>query len=164
MLAATFDSLDSFFSSTAWLVARNLGLFVVAFFWLAIAWWTVRDARRRIDDAWLVAVAGALALLLPYVGAVVYMLFRPAELLVEVHERELEIRALEQRLGTTVLHCPKCKADVDPAFLVCPICTTRLKEPCRGCHAPLEPLWRVCPFCESPVELPLRAEARGRSE
>lgn len=154
LLGATFDSLDDFFSSTTWLVARNLALFFVAFFWLAIAWWAVRDARRRIDDPWLVALGALVALGLPYLGAVVYLLFRPAELLEDVRERELELRALEERLGGRVLQCPKCRAEADPSFLVCPICTTRLKKPCRGCHAPLEPLWQVCPYCESPAEAP----------
>lgn len=154
LTAATFDSLDEFFHSTTWLVARNLALFFVAFFWLAIAWWVVRDARRRIDDPWLVAVAGLVGLVLPFVGAIVYLLFRPAELLEDVRERELEIRAMEERLGRRLLHCPKCRAEVESTYLVCPVCTTRLKRACRGCHAPLEPLWQVCPYCESPAEAP----------
>jgi predicted amidophosphoribosyltransferase len=40
---------------------------------------------------------------------------------------------------------------VEPSFLVCPVCTTRLKEACVSCKAPLEPLWQVCPHCETPV-------------
>ncbi len=42
----------------------------------------------------------------------------------------------------------------EPAFLVCPVCTTHLKEPCRACEAPLEPLWQVCPYCTAPVKAP----------
>lgn len=152
MLASTFDSFNSFFSSTTWFVVRNVGIFFLVFFWLAIAWWVVRDARRRIEDPWLVGVAGAVGLALPYLGSVVYMLFRPGELLDDVRERELEIRAMEERLGGRILHCPKCRAEVLPAYVVCPVCTTRLKRACRGCHAPLEPLWQVCPFCEAPAE------------
>jgi hypothetical protein len=152
MLAVTFDSIDSFFSSTTWFVVRNVGIFFLVFFWLAIAWWVVRDARRRIEDPWLVGVAGAVGLALPYLGSVVYMLFRPGELLDDVRERELEIRAMEERLGGRILHCPKCRAEVLPTYVVCPVCTTRLKRACRGCHAPLEPLWQVCPFCETPAE------------
>jgi hypothetical protein len=152
MLAATFDSIDSFFSSTTWFIIRNVGIFFLVFFWLAIAWWVVRDARRRIEDPWLVGVAGAVGLALPYLGSVVYMLFRPGELLDDVRERELEIRAMEERLGGRILHCPKCRSEVLPTYVVCPVCTTRLKRACRGCHAPLEPLWQVCPFCETPAE------------
>ncbi len=36
-------------------------------------------------------------------------------------------------------------------FLVCPVCTTRLKQACASCGAPLEPLWQVCPYCETPI-------------
>lgn len=154
LVASTFSSLDDFFSSTTWLVARNVALFFVTFFWLAIAWWAFRDARRRIDDPLLVGLAVLLVLALPFVGVLVYLLFRPAETLDDARERELELRALEERLGTRILACPKCRAEVEASFLVCPICTTRLKKPCRGCHAPLEPLWQVCPYCESPAELP----------
>jgi predicted amidophosphoribosyltransferase len=38
------------------------------------------------------------------------------------------------------------------SFLICPICTTKLKQACTNCKAPLEALWQVCPFCETPVE------------
>jgi predicted amidophosphoribosyltransferase len=51
-----------------------------------------------------------------------------------------------------------CRAEVDPAFLVCPVCTTKLKQACTGCRAPLEPLWQVCPYCETPVESPRAVE------
>lgn len=150
-MAATFDSIDAFFDSTTWLVARNLAVFFVVFFWLAVAWWAVRDARRRVEDPWLVAVAGVVVVGLPYLGALVYLLLRPAELIADVRERELEIRAMEERLGRRILHCPKCRAEVEPSFRVCPVCTTRLKRGCSGCGAPLEPLWQVCPHCETPA-------------
>ena len=166
MVAATFDSVSGFFDSTTWLVARNLGIFFLVLFWLSIAWWVVRDARRRIEDPLLVAVAGVLGLVLPYVGALVYLLFRPAELLADVRERELEIRSMEERLGGRLLHCPKCRAGVESTFLLCPVCTTRLKRGCRGCNAPLEPLWQVCPLCETPADAtvaPLR-QRRGANE
>lgn len=151
-VAATFDSVGSFFDSSTWLIARNLGIFFLALFWLSIAWWVVRDARRRIEDPLLVVVAGVLGLALPFVGALVYLLFRPPELIDDVRERELEMRSMEERLGARLLHCPKCRAGVESSFLVCPVCTTRLKRACRACNAALEPLWQVCPYCETPAE------------
>ncbi|MDE3024879.1 MAG: zinc ribbon domain-containing protein, partial [Acidobacteriota bacterium] len=120
-------------------------------FWLASAYWTVKDARRRIDDSWLLVLA-ALVGLVPYVGPLVYMLFRPPEYLEDVRERELEIRAMEERLSHHALVCPVCRTDVDPSFLVCPICTTKLRQACATCRAPLEALWQVCPYCETPIE------------
>ncbi len=130
---------------------RNLTLFLVAVFWLSIAFWVFKDARRRIEDPWLVGMATLLGLV-PFVGPIIYMLFRPPEYLEDVRERELEIKAMEERLSRRDLHCPVCRAEVDPSFLVCPVCTTRLRQSCRNCKAPLEALWQVCPYCETPVE------------
>ena len=147
----SFKSFTDFFNSGTWLVIRNLALFFVAVFWLATAFWVYKDARRRIEDPWLVAMATVLGLVPPFVGALVYMLFRPPEYLDDVRERELEIRAMEQGLRGRE-HCPVCRAEVDPTYLVCPVCTTKLKQACTSCKAPLEPLWQVCPFCEASIE------------
>jgi hypothetical protein len=146
------NGLFDFFSSGTWAVIRNLTLFFVAVFWLAVAFWVYKDARRRIEDPWLVGMATLLGLMPPFIGALIYMLFRPPEYLEDVRERELEIKAMEERLSRRDLHCPVCRADVDATFLVCPVCTTRLRQSCRTCKAPLEALWQVCPYCETAVE------------
>jgi predicted amidophosphoribosyltransferase len=91
------------------------------------------------------------------------MLFRPPEYLEDVRERELEIKAMEQRLARRDMHCPVCRAEVDSAFLVCPVCTTRLRQSCRNCKQPLEALWQVCPYCETAVE-PAAVEALGQTQ
>jgi Double zinc ribbon len=150
--------LAAFFDSQTWIVVRNVGIFFVAVFWLSVGYWVYKDARRRIEDPWLVAMATLLGLVPPFLGALIYMLFRPPEYLEEVHERELEIRAMEERLRGRDLRCPVCRAEIDPGFLVCPVCTTRLKQACASCKAPLEPLWQVCPHCETPVARPSPVE------
>jgi Double zinc ribbon len=151
-VASTFGSLHDFFSSGAWQVVRNLTILFVVIFWLATAWWVYKDARRRIEDPWMIATAVVVGLIPPFLGPVIYMLFRPPEYLEDVRERELEIRAMEERLSRRDLHCPVCRAEVGPDFLVCPVCTTKLKQACVNCSAPLEALWQVCPYCETPVE------------
>jgi hypothetical protein len=143
-------SLDSDFL----IVARNLAIFFVAVFWVATVYWVYKDARRRIDDPWMVAMATVLGAIPPFLGPIIYMFFRPPEYLEDVRERELEIRAMEQRLARRDLHCPVCRAEVEPSFLVCPVCTTKLKQACPTCKAPLEALWQVCPYCETPVAAP----------
>jgi hypothetical protein len=144
------NSIFSFFSSSTWAVIRNLTVFFVVVFWLAVAFWVYKDAKRRIEDPWLVGMAAVLGLV-PFIGALIYLLFRPPEYLEDVRERELEIKAMEERLSRRDLHCPVCRAEVDPAFLICPVCTTRLRQSCANCKAPLEALWQVCPYCETPV-------------
>jgi Double zinc ribbon len=151
IVAGTFSGLHDFFNSGTWLVIRNLLLFIVVLFWLSTVYWVYKDARRRVEDPWLMWTAVALGLI-PFVGPLIYMLFRPPEYLDDVRERELEIKAMEERLARRDLHCPVCRAEVGPDFLVCPVCTTKLKQACSNCKAPLEALWQVCPYCETAVE------------
>ena len=142
---------DSIFDSSAWIVTRNVALVLGLVFWAATAYWVYKDARRRIEDPWLVAVATVLGAVPPFLGPLIYMLFRPPEYLEDVRERELEIAAIEEQLAERDLRCPVCRGTVDPSFLVCPVCTTRLKQACEECGSPLEPIWQVCPYCATPV-------------
>ena len=157
MIASTFGGVHDFFSSGTWQVIRNLLLFFLIVFWLAVGYWVYKDAKRRIEDPVLIAMAVVLGLVPPFVGALVYMLFRPPEYLEDVRERELEIKAMERRLGARDLHCPVCRAEVDEEFLVCPVCTTKLRQACTHCGKPLESAWQVCPFCETPIEYDIDA-------
>jgi hypothetical protein len=161
-------SLHDVLHSTAFEIARTVTFAVLVTLWLGVAFWVYRDARRRIDDAWLVATA-TLVGLVPVVGFFVYLLFRPPETLADRYARRVEVGVLEDRLLRTAPHCPVCRTGIEPAFLVCPVCTTRLKEPCRSCAAPLEPLWQTCPYCATPavaapsaadLDAALTAEAR----
>jgi hypothetical protein len=128
----------AFFSSGTWLVIRNLLVFFAVVIWIASLYWIYKDARRRVEDPWLVWMAVLVGVVVPYFGPFIYMLFRPPEYLEDVRERRLEIKAMEDRLAKRDLHCP--------------ICTTKLRQACTSCKAPLEALWQVCPFCETPVE------------
>jgi hypothetical protein len=153
LLAATSEDgvFGDFFQSDTWAVVRNLTLFFVVGFWLATAYWVFKDARRRVEDPWLVGMATLLGLVPPFLGPVIYLFFRPPEYLEDVRERELEIRAMEERLARQDLQCPVCRARVESTFLVCPVCTTRLKQACAGCGAPLEAIWQACPHCATAV-------------
>jgi Double zinc ribbon len=141
---------DSFSDSSTWGAVRNLALFLAVVFWLATAYWVYKDARRRVDDSWLVAIAALLGLFPPFLGPLVYMLFRPPEYLDDVRERELEIRSMEERLADD-RQCPVCRVKVDPSFIVCPVCTTKLRQACAACGAPLEAIWQACPYCATPA-------------
>jgi len=151
-LASTFSGVSDFFHSGTWIVTRNLLLFLAFLFWAALGYWTYKDARRRIADPLLIAIATLLGLVPPYLGPFIYMLFRPPEYLEDVRERELEIKAIEERLSAGELRCPVCRTEVESSFLVCPVCTTRLKQACTRCGAPLEAAWQICPHCETPIE------------
>src|ERR1051325_9099051 len=94
--------------STAFVVARDLVVLVAVVVWLAQAHWVSRDARRRLDDSWLVVTATLLALV-PFVGVFLYLLFRPAETLADVQVRELELRALGAALAPRQPEGPVCR-------------------------------------------------------
>lgn len=141
-------------------LAVNLLLLFLVVLWLALIFWTHADAKRRIADPMLVGCATAAALF-PFVGTIVYMVVRPPEYLEDVHERELEIAAAEARLASAHEHaCPYCEFPVERAFLRCPSCLRRLKEPCGTCAKPLDPRWKICPYCEA--EVPERAPQQRR--
>ncbi|HEX2161635.1 MAG TPA: zinc ribbon domain-containing protein [Thermoleophilaceae bacterium] len=141
------------------LVVNLLLLFLVVL-WIALIFWTHADAKRRIADPMLVGCA-TVAAFFPFVGTIVYMVVRPPEYLEDVHERELEIAAAEARLAAAQEHaCPYCEHPVERAFLRCPSCLRRLKEPCGTCGKPLDPRWQICPYCEA--ELPERAPQQRR--
>ena len=132
-------------------LAVNLLLLFLVVIWLALVYWTYADARRRIGDPLLVACATA-ASLFPFVGTVIYLIVRPPEYLEDVRERELEIAAAEARLANVEhLACQYCGFEVEKAFLRCPSCLRRLKEPCAVCRKPLDPHWKICPYCEAEV-------------
>jgi hypothetical protein len=146
-------------NNTVRLVVGLLLLFLAAL-WLALAYYTYTDARRRIADPMLVGTATVAALIFPFIGTIVYMIVRPPEYLEDAHERELEIQAAEARLAQLQGEvCPYCDFHVEKDFLRCPSCLRRLREPCRSCGKPLDRRWKICPFCEAEVAT---AEGRGR--
>lgn len=146
------SAFSSVFHSTGFVIARNLAIFLAVVFWLALAFWVNRDARRRVDDPWLVGIATLLGLFPPYVGPLVYLLFRPGETLTDIRARHVELRALEQELARARPTCPSCSAPVGADYFACPVCATKLRQPCAHCDAALEPLWQACPYCTSPIQ------------
>jgi predicted amidophosphoribosyltransferase len=58
---------------------------------------------------------------------------------------------MEERLSQLDRRCPVCRARIEPSYLVCPVCTTRLKQACPSCDQPLESLWQVCPYCATEI-------------
>ena len=92
------------------------------------------------------------------------MFFRPPEYLQDARERELEIKAMEERLAQNDQRCPVCRAKVEPSYLACPVCTTRLRHACPSCGQPVESLWQICPYCatEIPSTLPALEDVTSR--
>ena len=167
MIASIFGGLHNFFHSLTWTVIRTLATLFVFVFWGATVYWVYKDARRRFADpmfVWLSTLIGAIP---PFLGPLVYMLFRPPEYLDDVRERELEIKAMERRIDERAYECSVCGCAIDSDYLVCPVCTTKLRQACQTCSRPLEPSWQVCPYCETPVgsePVPLTTTRRSQQQ
>lgn len=130
-------------------LAISLAIFVLVVIWLSMVVYTFLDARRRIDDPFLVGCA-TVASLFPLVGTAVYAILRPPELLDDVRERELEVEAAEMRIRhLKAQSCPHCGYPTERNFMRCPSCERRLKDPCSSCERPVDPRWAVCPYCET---------------
>ena len=144
-------------------LAVNLLVVFLVIVYLALIVWTYLDAKRRIEDPWLVACATA-ASLFPFVGAMVYAILRPPEFLDDRRERELDTRAAELRVRQLrEASCPNCDHPVERTFLRCPSCEVRLKDPCPSCAKPVDSRWAMCPYCETPIQR-RSPERRERSQ
>ena len=152
MIASLFGGVHDFFHSGTWDAIRTIGILFVIVLWAATVYWVWKDARRRISEPVLIGLATIVGAVPPFLGPLVYMLFRPPEYLEDVRERQLEIRAIEKRLAERGEECSVCGAEVGSDYLVCPVCTTRLRQACTSCSKPLQPAWQVCPYCETPID------------
>jgi hypothetical protein len=150
-------------------LAATLFLLMLVVLWLALIVYTYLDARRRIEDPFLVACA-TVASFFPFIGTAVYAIVRPPEYIEDAHERELEIKAAELRVRQLREQtCPNCEYPVEKNFLRCPNCQRRLKDPCPTCGKPVDPRWGLCPYCETNLsggggERPRRKQRRDPEE
>lgn len=102
--------------------------------------------RNRSRDPFAQILAALVVALLPIVGLVIYLILRPPETLAEAYERALEEEALLQEIEERPA-CPGCSRTVDPHWILCPHCHTRLRRACTDCNALLELQWSICPYC-----------------
>lgn len=153
------QSFNDFFQSATWDFIVMMVYFLVVVVWLASAFWVYKDARRRIDDKVIIAVAVLTGLVFGPIGAMVYAIVRPPEYLADVRERELETRMMQERLAEGDSRCQFCKTPVKEDFLVCPTCGRRLRTSCPSCRKPIDPHWRVCPYCEAEMQAAAAAPA-----
>lgn len=141
-------------------LAVNLLILFLVVVYLALIAYTYLDARRRLEDPVLIACA-TVASLFPFVGTIIYSILRPPEFLEDKRERALEIRASALRVRQLEeASCPNCEHPIDRAYLRCPSCRARIKDPCESCGKPIDPRWSVCPYCETPTRRAVQQSER----
>lgn len=141
-----FETINKIIDSPLWMLSVYIFAFCLAVLWLALVFWTLKDARKRIEDPIIVGVAVLTSLVLPFMGVLVYAILRPAEYIAEARERELEVRAMEQELQI-MRACPACGEVIRPDYVACPSCRRPLRSACPACDRVLEPSWKLCPYC-----------------
>jgi len=114
--------------------------------WIAGLIWVYRDIRDRSRDPFYHAIAVFMVLAFNLPGLWLYLILRPKLTLADAYERTLEEEALLQDLEDQK-GCPTCHRRVLDEYIVCPSCTTQLKEPCPNCTRPLSYSWVACPYC-----------------
>ena len=127
------------------LAVRFSALYVVALY-LAMVFWTVRDAQQRTENAILPYLAGLLVVVLNVLGLFIYLIVRPRDTLAEAYERQLAEESLLAEAEQRVV-CPTCRERVQEEWILCPTCRTKLKRVCPSCGKLVRPEWNICPFC-----------------
>jgi RNA polymerase subunit RPABC4/transcription elongation factor Spt4 len=139
-----FRIITDFLESPILRIAGQLVLLLFVVLWIALVYWTYKDAGRRgsISILW-----GIVAVIFPYLGTLIYLIVRPPEYLAESRERELELAVLERELRNSIHLCPNCRNLVERDYLICPVCNWELKKPCINCERPVNMEWETCPYC-----------------
>lgn len=128
-----------------------IGIAYVIALWFAIVAWTFRDIESRSRSVFTQVFSTLLVVLFFVPGLLLYLILRPKETLDQAFQRALEEEYLLQDLDELPL-CPGCQRAVDPEFVLCPHCQTRLREPCPSCSRLIDLRWNVCPYCAVPVD------------
>jgi RNA polymerase subunit RPABC4/transcription elongation factor Spt4 len=156
---------DDFISNPLVGLALQLTVIYVVLLWLGSAYWAFRDMQARTENPILPYFAAALIIfftpLLFVFAVVLYLIVRPRETLAEVYERSLAEESLLAEVEKNRV-CPVCRERVQPDWLVCPNCRTRLHRVCPTCNRLADPDWPLCAYCGHEfVRQPARSAERA---
>jgi hypothetical protein len=128
-----------------------VGIAYLIALWFALVAWTFRDIEARSRSVFTQVFSTLLVVLFFIPGLLLYLILRPKETLDQAFQRALEEEYLLQDLDDLPL-CRGCQRAVDPEFVLCPHCQTRLRAPCPACSRLIDLRWSVCPFCALSVD------------
>ncbi len=72
-----------------------------------------------------------------------------------VHPRRIERNLAEEAMLAeieSIRHCPSCDRRVDPEWIICPTCRTRLNRVCPNCTKLVGLDWSLCAWCGKDFE------------
>lgn len=143
-------NLDSVSLGNIVMVAVGFAAAFLAALWLAVIIWTFKDIRSRARDPLVRILATLVVAVLFLPGILIYLILRPARTLEDEYQRSLEEEALLQNIEDIPL-CPGCNRRIQPNWIICPSCHTRLRKICHHCGKLMEPPWNLCPYCAAPT-------------
>ena len=132
------------------LIGTGFAVAFLAALWLSLIFWVYRDIRTRSREPFMRILSVVVVALLFLPGILIYLILRPAKTIEEDYQHTLEEEALLQSIEESSA-CPGCSRRVNPEWLACPSCHTRLKKKCEHCGRVIELPWNLCPWCETPV-------------
>jgi hypothetical protein len=144
------DAVGSVFDNPVLQLGFQLFAIYWVVLWLASAYWAFRDMQGRSDNAiapYLAAtfIIGFTPILFP-LAVFTYRIVRPHERIGDVYERNLAEEAMLAEIEA-IPHCPTCERRVDPAWIICPTCRTRLNRVCPNCTRLVGLDWSLCAWC-----------------
>jgi hypothetical protein len=147
-------------------LAFQLIVIYVVMLWLGTAYWAFRDMQARTENPILPYFSAALIIfftpLLFVFAVVLYLIVRPRESLAEIYERSLAEESLLAEVEKNQI-CPVCRDRIQPDWLVCPNCRTRLHRVCPQCNRLAEPEWPLCAYCGHEFQRPPAARPTERA-
>ncbi|HEY2917107.1 MAG TPA: zinc ribbon domain-containing protein [Candidatus Limnocylindrales bacterium] len=144
------DAVGSIFDNPVIQLAFQLIAVYWVILWIAAAYWAFRDMQGRSDNAiapYLAAlfVIAFTPLLFP-LAVFTYRIIRPQERIGDVYERNLAEEAMLAEIEA-IPHCSSCDRRVDPNWIICPTCRTRLNRVCPNCSRLVGLDWSLCAWC-----------------
>jgi len=150
IFSALGDAFNSIFNNPVIKLGVQLVVLYWILLWLAAAYWAFRDMQGRSDNALAPYLASAFIIVFTPIlfplAVFTYRIVRPQERIGDVYERNLAEEAMLAEIEA-IPHCPTCDRRVEPAWIICPTCRTRLNRVCPNCTRLVGLDWSLCAWC-----------------
>jgi RNA polymerase subunit RPABC4/transcription elongation factor Spt4 len=150
IFTAIGEAIGSIFDNPVVRLGIQLAVIYWIVLWLAASYWAFRDMQSRSDNPLAPYLAAAFVIVFTPIlfplAVFTYKIIRPQERIGEVYERNLAEEAMLAEIEA-IPHCPSCERRVDPSWIICPSCRTRLNRVCPNCTRLVGLDWSLCAWC-----------------
>lgn len=155
ILATIGDAIGSVLGSPVLQFGFQLFTIYWVVLWLAAAYWAFRDMQLRTENPIAPYLVSAFVIVFTPIlfpaAIFAYRIVRPQERIGEIYERNLAEEAMLAEVEA-IRHCPTCDRRVDPDWIICPTCRTRLNRVCPNCARLVGMDWSLCAWCGKDFE------------